>query len=190
MVLRILFPILSLCCALGCSLLLSPLEPSGDADAIDSNDSDQLTDSGKDTSPGDADEDDQTLPDAETVDADLNDCPMNSGAFCLCDRPWEDICDDGSFCLTVENLDPPGEFGFCAPECSCSNYNNPCPESHFGLEPRCILTNSWPITYDTMCNCVLIHCDINDQCPPGQTCQTVTGFHGEYEGIQVNICSP
>lgn len=178
---------------IGCSLLLGRLEGSSDAGSVDENDSDQVVDSGKDSSPDgspDADKDDEDSPDAEATDADDSECPMNSGAFCRCDRPWEEECDDGSFCLTVENLGAPGEFGLCAPLCDCSDYNETCSVSHLSLESRCILTDSWPLTPYTICNCVLIHCDINAQCPYGQTCQTVTGFHGEYEGVQVKICSP
>jgi hypothetical protein len=158
-------------------------------------DSDQPPDRDGDHLPDgspDADEDDETEAgaDGDMPDVEVPECPLNSRAFCLCDSPWYGLCDDGSFCLTVENLGLPGDYGYCAPECDCSDYDVACPESLYRAEPKCILINSWPVTEYSMCNCVLIHCNINADCPPGQTCQHVRGTHGEYNGVLVSICSP
>ena len=118
-------------------------------------------------------------------------CSMNSGAFCTCDMPFGGNCDDGTPCLLVRNLGTP-DLGFCSPSCDCDNYDDVCsvdgaPE---GVVPRCIMAGDWPIEDSTLCNCVLMNCTEDTDCPEGQVCHEIVGTHGQYEGVTIYICSP
>lgn len=136
---------------------------------------------------GDGDGDGDTDTDA---DGDDEGCSMNSGAFCTCNTPWEGQCDDGSPCIQVRNFDDPGALGFCSPSCDCSNYDQDCSSTPFGAVSRCILAGDWPIEDSTQCNCVLMNCDTEADCPPDQQCHEIVGGNGPYEGVTLWICSP
>lgn len=133
---------------------------------------------------GDGDGDGDTDADG---DADSGDdgCSMNSGAYCTCDMPWEGTCDDGTFCLSVRNLEDTGNLGICSPSCDCGDdsYNHDCDDTPFGATARCVLAGDWPIVESTRCNCVLWQCETADDCPPGQQCHEIIGQNGPFEGV-------
>lgn len=125
-------------------------------------DTDSDTDSDSDSdSDGDADSDSDADADTDSdTDSDLSECPENSGFPCHCDITGEE-CEDGSICLQM------GEGGsFCSTICSCETGEG-CVGSEYG-ESLCVIADS--PTEPTQCNCGVVGCESNEDCPPGLSC--------------------
>jgi len=139
-----------------------------DADVDDDSDADSDGDSDADAD-SDADSDGDSDVDADSDgDSDVG-CPWNSGWPCTCDIPGQ-LCDNSDLCAAIQGLGD-GQEGVCVRECT----SDPGCDNAY-LAGSCALTDFQQSTF----YCIIV-CTGSDQCPPGQTCQYVTG---------ASICHP
>jgi hypothetical protein len=136
---------------------------------------------------GDGDSDSDADSDA---DGDGEGCPLNSGVPCACDLEFGQPCEDDSVCIKLRNIDPEPVLGFCSERCSCDDYDQECSSNEFGADSMCIMAGEWPITDTTVCNCLLINCESEADCPTGHGCFDIERTHGEHEGEVVGVCHP